>query len=173
MRSGTNAKALRTLRSRVGRVMRDVERRIDAVSEGSRAILQELIGRTDNNAAAGLAPRLFTALGRELLELFTEEDGKGGVPLMRTTSQSPVKVKLHDTGARLLEFLSRVADPSKLVNALCAEHSDGFALARSWRTTPVGVMRRFEAENGAALACVQVDFRRVTVPEKPGAKLPF
>jgi transposase, IS5 family len=39
-------KVLRTLRSRVGRVMRDVERQIDAVSDGSRAALQELIGRT-------------------------------------------------------------------------------------------------------------------------------
>ncbi|TDF97006.1 IS5 family transposase [Paraburkholderia guartelaensis] len=39
-------KTLRTLRSRVGRVMRDVERQIDAVSDGSRASLQELIGRT-------------------------------------------------------------------------------------------------------------------------------
>ncbi|MGF6293229.1 IS5 family transposase [Paraburkholderia youngii] len=39
-------KVLRTLRSRVGRVMRDVERQIDAVSEGSRVVLQELIGRT-------------------------------------------------------------------------------------------------------------------------------
>ena len=39
-------KVLRTLRSRVGRVMRDVERQIDAVSEGSRGVLQELIGRT-------------------------------------------------------------------------------------------------------------------------------
>ncbi|BCF97815.1 IS5 family transposase (plasmid) [Paraburkholderia sp. PGU19] len=39
-------KVLRTLRSRVGRVMRDVERQIDAVSEGSRGVLQELIDRT-------------------------------------------------------------------------------------------------------------------------------
>lgn len=39
-------KALRTLRSRVGRVMRDVERQLDSVVEGSRSALQELIGRT-------------------------------------------------------------------------------------------------------------------------------
>lgn len=37
---------MRTLRSRVGRVMRDVERQVDSVSEGSRVALQELIGRT-------------------------------------------------------------------------------------------------------------------------------
>ncbi|MGF6604375.1 IS5 family transposase [Paraburkholderia sp. GAS448] len=39
-------KTLRTLRSRVGRVMRDVERQLDAVADCSRAALQELIGRT-------------------------------------------------------------------------------------------------------------------------------
>ncbi len=39
-------KALRTLRSRVGRVMRDVERQLGSVVEHGRAALQELIGRT-------------------------------------------------------------------------------------------------------------------------------
>lgn len=39
-------KTLRTLRSRVGRVMRDVERQLDAVGGCGRAGLQELIGRT-------------------------------------------------------------------------------------------------------------------------------
>uniref|UniRef100_UPI0038996AFA IS5 family transposase n=1 Tax=Paraburkholderia nodosa TaxID=392320 RepID=UPI0038996AFA len=39
-------KALRTLRSRVGRVMRDVERQLDSVADTGRIALQELIGRT-------------------------------------------------------------------------------------------------------------------------------
>ncbi|CAG4920642.1 IS5 family transposase [Paraburkholderia gardini] len=39
-------KALRTLRSRVGRVMRDVERQMDSVAENSRAALQDLLDRT-------------------------------------------------------------------------------------------------------------------------------
>jgi transposase, IS5 family len=39
-------KALRTLRSRVGRVMRDVERQFDKVTGGRQAGLQELIGLT-------------------------------------------------------------------------------------------------------------------------------
>ncbi|WP_213299188.1 IS5 family transposase [Paraburkholderia sacchari] len=39
-------KTLRTLRSRVGRVMRDVERQLDSVADCGRAGLQELIGRT-------------------------------------------------------------------------------------------------------------------------------
>ncbi|KVN07129.1 MULTISPECIES: IS5 family transposase [unclassified Burkholderia] len=39
-------KALRTLRSRVGRVMRDVERQLDSVTDQSRTALQELVART-------------------------------------------------------------------------------------------------------------------------------
>ncbi|MBN3765214.1 IS5 family transposase [Burkholderia sp. Ac-20365] len=39
-------KALRTLRSRVGRVMRDVERQVTQVAESGRVALQELIDRT-------------------------------------------------------------------------------------------------------------------------------
>jgi IS5 family transposase len=39
-------KALRTLRSRVGRVMRDVERQLESVADTGRSALQELIGRT-------------------------------------------------------------------------------------------------------------------------------
>lgn len=39
-------KALRTLRSRVGRVMRDVERQLDSVADTGRIALPDLIGRT-------------------------------------------------------------------------------------------------------------------------------
>jgi IS5 family transposase len=44
--TGFEAKALRTLRSRVGRVMRDVERQVAQVEDSGRAALLELIGRT-------------------------------------------------------------------------------------------------------------------------------
>jgi phosphomannomutase/phosphoglucomutase len=167
---------------------------------------------------------------------------KGGEPLMWKTGHSLVKAKLRETGAplagemsghvffkdrwygfddglytgaRLLEILARVQDPSALLNALPNSHStpelqlkleegenfeliarlqksaqftgaddvvkidglrveypDGFGLARSSNTTPVVVMR-FEADNDAALARIQEDFRRVILAEKPDAKLPF
>ena len=119
------------------------------------------------------------------------------------------------TGARLLEIVSRHADPSAVLNALpnshctpelqlkCAEgepfalldrikanatfdgakevnridgvrveYADGFGLARPSNTTPVVVMR-FEADNDAAMARIQGEFRRVILAEKPDAKLPF
>ncbi|WP_018311237.1 phosphomannomutase/phosphoglucomutase [Cupriavidus sp. UYPR2.512] len=166
----------------------------------------------------------------------------GGEPLMWKTGHSLVKAKLKETGApiagemsghvffkdrwygfddgmytgaRLLEILSRQADPSAVLNALpnanntpelqlkCAEgepftlldkikanakfegarevitidgvrveYADGFGLARPSNTTPVVVMR-FEADNDAALARIQAEFKRVILAEKPDAQLPF
>ena len=118
-------------------------------------------------------------------------------------------------GARLLEILSRHADPSAVLHALpdalstpelnvaCSEgephaliakiaateafasasevirvdglrveYSDGFGLARASNTTPVIVLR-FEADDAAALARIQEDFRQVLTRAKPGVKLPF
>ncbi|MEQ6290761.1 phosphomannomutase/phosphoglucomutase [Vogesella sp. GCM10023246] len=117
-------------------------------------------------------------------------------------------------GARLLEILSKVADPSVLLNALPnalstpelnlktaegenhaliarlqhsaqfegaeniisidglrVEYVDGFGLMRASNTTPVIVLR-FEADNAAALARIQDDFRRVLAKETSEA-LPF
>jgi phosphomannomutase / phosphoglucomutase len=119
------------------------------------------------------------------------------------------------SGARLLEILSRHADPSAVLNGLpdalstpelnlaCAEgeqhrlverlqatadfpgasdviridglrveYPDGFGLARASNTTPVVVLR-FEADDAAALARIQGEFRRVLEVASPGARLPF
>ncbi len=118
-------------------------------------------------------------------------------------------------GARLLEILSRHANPSVVLDALpdalatpelnlpCAEgeqhaliatlqktarfpsasdvikidgvrveYPDGFGLVRASNTTPV-VVFRFEAEDRAALARIQDEFRRALAIAKPGATLPF
>jgi phosphomannomutase/phosphoglucomutase len=166
----------------------------------------------------------------------------GGQPLMWRTGHSLVKAKLRETGAplagemsghiffkerwygfddglyagaRLLEILSREADPSRRLNALPdstttpelqlktaegenftlveklrneakferatevttidgvrAEYPDGFGLARPSNTTPVVVLR-FEADDDAALARIQDDFRRAILAVAPDAKLPF
>jgi phosphomannomutase/phosphoglucomutase len=52
------------------------------------------------------------------------------------------------------------------------EYADGFGLARPSNTTPVLVLR-FEADDAAALARIQADFRRALLAIKPDAKLPF
>ena len=166
----------------------------------------------------------------------------GGTPLLWKTGHSLIKAKMKETGAalagemsghtffgerwfgfddglyagaRLLEILSRHADPGAVLDGLpdavstpeltlaCAEgeqhalierlqatakfpgavdiiridglrveYADGFGLARASNTTPMIVLR-FEADDTAALARIQGDFRRVLTAAKPGVTLPF
>ena len=58
------------------------------------------------------------------------------------------------------------------IDGVRAEYADGFGLARASNTTPVIVLR-FEADNPAALARIQGEFRRVLEAAKPGIALPF
>jgi len=58
------------------------------------------------------------------------------------------------------------------IDGVRVEYADGFGLARASNTTPVIVLR-FEADDAAALARIQADFRRVLQTVKPGAQLPF
>jgi phosphomannomutase/phosphoglucomutase len=58
------------------------------------------------------------------------------------------------------------------IDGLRVEYPDGFGLARASNTTPVVVLR-FEADNAAALARIQGEFRRVLEHTKPGVALPF
>ena len=58
------------------------------------------------------------------------------------------------------------------IDGLRVEYSDGFGLARASNTTPTIVLR-FEADDEAALARIQDDFRHVFAAAKPGAALPF
>jgi phosphomannomutase/phosphoglucomutase len=58
------------------------------------------------------------------------------------------------------------------IDGLRVEYADGFGLARGSNTTPVVVLR-FEADNPAALARIQGEFRRVLEAAKPGIALPF
>ena len=166
----------------------------------------------------------------------------GGKPLLWKTGHSLIKLKMKEThaalagemsghtffgerwygfddglyaGARLLEILSRHANPSAVLDALpdalstpelhlpCdegeqhalvrelaeratfpgasdvirldglrVEYADGFGLARASNTTPVVVLR-FEADDAAALARIQGEFRRVFAEIRPRLRLPF
>ena len=58
------------------------------------------------------------------------------------------------------------------IDGLRVEYPDGFGLARASNTTPVVVLR-FEANDAAALARIQNEFRKVLSRVKPGAALPF
>ena len=58
------------------------------------------------------------------------------------------------------------------IDGVRVEYPDGFGLARPSNTTPVVVLR-FEADNEAAIARIQADFRRAIEGVWPGVKLPF
>jgi phosphomannomutase/phosphoglucomutase len=58
------------------------------------------------------------------------------------------------------------------IDGLRVEYPDGFGLARPSNTTPVVVLR-FEADNPAALARIQDDFRKAIRGVWPGVELPF
>ena len=58
------------------------------------------------------------------------------------------------------------------LDGLRVEYADGFGLMRASNTTPVIVLR-FEADNPAALARIQAEFRRLLSAAAPTAQLPF
>jgi phosphomannomutase/phosphoglucomutase len=58
------------------------------------------------------------------------------------------------------------------IDGLRVEFADGFGLARASNTTPVIVLR-FEADDAAALARIQAQFRRVLLAVRPDLALPF
>jgi len=58
------------------------------------------------------------------------------------------------------------------IDGLRVEYPDGFGLARASNTTPVVVLR-FEANDAAALARIQNEFRKILARAKPGTPLPF
>ena len=77
----------------------------------------------------------------------------------------------------LIDKLKRTAkfDGAKeliTIDGLRVEYADGFGLARPSNTTPVVVLR-FEADDAAALARIQEDFKRALLAVKPDAQLPF
>jgi len=64
------------------------------------------------------------------------------------------------------------ADEVITLDGVRVEFAHGFGLARASNTTPVVVLR-FEADNAAALAAIQAEFRRAIEAAWPGLTLPF
>lgn len=58
------------------------------------------------------------------------------------------------------------------IDGLRVEFADGFGLVRSSNTTPVLVLR-FEADNEAAIARIQGEFRKALLAAWPGLEVPF
>jgi phosphomannomutase/phosphoglucomutase len=118
--------------------------------------------------------------GARLLELLSRERDPSAVlnalPNASSTPELQLKTAEGENFA-LVERLQREArfDAAReiiRIDGVRVEYEDGFGLARPSNTTPVVVLR-FEADNDAALARIQADFRRALLAVKPDAALPF
>ena len=118
--------------------------------------------------------------GARLLEILSRERDPSAVlnALPNAVSTPELQIKLNEgENYALIEQLQKTAkfdNPREVItiDGLRVEYADGFGLARSSNTTPVIVLR-FEADNEAALARIQADFRRVISAAKPDAALPY
>ncbi len=118
--------------------------------------------------------------GARLLELLSREADASAVlnalPDSASTPELHLKTAEGENFA-LVERLkreARFADAREVIaiDGVRVEYADGFGLARPSNTTPIVVLR-FEADNEAALARIQADFRRALLAVKPDAVLPF
>ncbi|MBE0593957.1 MAG: phosphomannomutase/phosphoglucomutase [Gemmatimonadales bacterium] len=140
---------------------------------GVQAVVEAVPALLEEDVAAHLA-------GARLLEILAREADPSrllnALPNAPTTPELQLKTAEGENFA-LVERLRREAKFERAtevitIDGVRAEYPDGFGLARPSNTTPVVVLR-FEADDDAALARIQDDFRRAILAVAPDAKLPF
>ncbi len=118
--------------------------------------------------------------GARLLEILSAApDGNAVLKALPTALSTPelnLKMNEGEPHALIAEMQkSAVFDGARdiiKIDGLRVEYADGFGLMRASNTTPVVVLR-FEADNAAALARIQADFRSVLLHRRPDLQLPF
>ncbi|HSJ99492.1 MAG TPA: phosphomannomutase/phosphoglucomutase [Myxococcota bacterium] len=119
--------------------------------------------------------------GARMLELLSRSPDATalleGLPDSISTPELNVALAREGDNHRLIEKLqasARFTGANEVItiDGLRVEYPDGFGLMRASNTTPVLVLR-FEADNDAALARIQADFKRVLQEAMPGARLPY
>ncbi len=118
--------------------------------------------------------------GARLLEIVSRQADANPVlkGLPNATSTPELNIKMNEGEPFTLvdklkaEATFEGAESLLTIDGVRVEYADGFGLARPSNTTPVVVLR-FEADNEAAIARIQADFRRAIEGVWPGVKLPF
>nr|UOZ96245.1 Phosphomannomutase/phosphoglucomutase [Cupriavidus sp.] len=131
-----------------------------------------------NDRWFGFDDGLYTAA--RLLEILSRVEDPSATlhSLPNATSTPELQIKTKEgENYTLVDLLKEKADfPTSreriLIDGIRVEYDDGFGLARPSNTTPVVVLR-FEADNAAALARIQAEFRAVFTRLAPGLALPF
>jgi phosphomannomutase/phosphoglucomutase len=118
--------------------------------------------------------------GARLLEILSRHADASAVlqalPESLSTPELNVAVGAASAHALIARLAERASFPGATdiirIDGLRVEYSDGFGLARASNTTPVIVLR-FEADDAAALARIQAEFRRVAKESMPELAMPF
>jgi phosphomannomutase/phosphoglucomutase len=118
--------------------------------------------------------------GARLLELLSREKDPSAVLNALPNASSTPELQLKTAEGENFTLVERLQREARFegareiirIDGVRVEYEDGFGLARPSNTTPVVVLR-FEADNDAALARIQADFRRALLAVKPDAALPF
>ena len=118
--------------------------------------------------------------GARLLEIVSRQPDANPVlkNLPNATSTPELNIKMNEGEPFALvdklkaEAKFEGAQSILTIDGVRVEYADGFGLARPSNTTPVVVLR-FEADNEAAIARIQADFRRAIEGVWPGVTLPF
>jgi phosphomannomutase/phosphoglucomutase len=118
--------------------------------------------------------------GARLLEILARSDNPSAVldalPDAVSTPELNIQCAEGEPHALVAKLAESATFPGATevirIDGLRVEYPDGFGLARASNTTPVVVLR-FEANDAAALARIQNEFRKVLARVKPGAALPF
>jgi phosphomannomutase / phosphoglucomutase len=118
--------------------------------------------------------------GARLLEIVSREPDASAVLNALPNSNSTPELQLKTAEGENFKLTERLQREAKFATArevitidgVRVEYDDGFGLARPSNTTPVVVLR-FEADDDAALARIQSEFRREILAIKPDAQLPF
>ena len=118
--------------------------------------------------------------GARLLEILSRTvDGNSllkNLPNAPSTPELNIKMAEGEPFALIdkLKADGKFTDAEEIItiDGVRVEYADGFGLARPSNTTPVLVLR-FEADNPAALARIQADFRQALSQVWPDIELPF
>ncbi|WP_124079749.1 phosphomannomutase/phosphoglucomutase [Pigmentiphaga humi] len=118
--------------------------------------------------------------GARLLEIVSRSEDPSAVLEALPQATSTPELKMETSEGEQFEVVKRLQEQGQFTGArdvitidgVRVEYADGFGLARASNTTPVVVLR-FEADDAAALARIQQDFRTQLLRVAPGAKLPF
>lgn len=155
--------------------------------ESGAALAGEMSGHTFfNDRWYGFDDGMYA--GARLLEILSREADPSAVlealPDAVSTPELQLRTAEGESFAVVAALQAAAQDPARsqevfpgatgfiTIDGLRVEYADGFGLARPSNTTPVVVLR-FEAEESAALARIQGDFRHALLVVKPDAVLPF